>query len=136
MKRIIIDTNLWISFLLNVNFDQLDTLIFEQKCQLIFSKELLNEFVIVCRRPKLRSYFRVENLSNLLEINNEHAEFIEVESVVELCRDPKDNFLLSLGKDGKADYLITGDKDLLVLEKVDNMQICTILELLERLDAK
>lgn len=97
---------------------------------------MLNEFVIVSRRPKLRSYFRVENLSNLLEIINEHAEFIEVESVVELCRDPKDNFLLSLGKDGKADYLITGDKDLLVLEKLDNMQICTISELLERLDPK
>lgn len=77
---------------------------------------MLNEFVTVCRRPKLRKYFRVETLTMLLDLIEENAEFIEVESDVDLCRDPKDNFLLSLGKDGKADYLITGDKDLLVLE--------------------
>lgn len=30
-----------------------------------------------------------------------------------LCRDPKDNFLLSIAKDGNANYLLTGDNDLL-----------------------
>ena len=38
-------------------------------------------------------------------------------SAVDRCRDSKDNFLLALAEDGNADYLITGDRDLLVLEK-------------------
>jgi len=40
-----------------------------------------------------------------------------VTSAVDRCRDSKDNFLLALAEDGNADYLITGDRDLLVLEK-------------------
>ena len=35
---------------------------------------------------------------------------IQVKSSVDLCRDPKDNFLLSLSIDGSAQFLITGDK--------------------------
>ncbi len=48
---------------------------------------------------------------------------IEVRSVVALCRDPKDDFLLSLAKDGKADFLITGDDALLILEKFEETEI-------------
>lgn len=135
MKRIILDTNLWISFLITSKYDQLDSLLFDQKCQLLFSQELLHEFVTVSRRPKLRKYFKSEALSELLELIEEYAEFVEVKSEVALCRDPKDNFLLSLGKDGAADYLITGDKDLLVLEEMGTMQICTITDFFNTFDA-
>jgi predicted nucleic acid-binding protein len=46
-----------------------------------------------------------------------------VGSKVEKCRDVKDNFLLNLSIDGKADFLITGDTDLLVLGKIRQTQI-------------
>jgi predicted nucleic acid-binding protein len=51
-----------------------------------------------------------------------------VTSSVSLCRDKKDNFLLALAKDACADYLITGDKDLLVIKKFERTQIITITE--------
>jgi putative PIN family toxin of toxin-antitoxin system len=95
---------LWISFLITAKYDQLDSLIIDQKCQLLFSDELLHEFVTVCRRPKLRKYFNSSELSELLEVIDEYSEFIQVESKIDLCRDPKDNFLLALGIDGKADF--------------------------------
>jgi predicted nucleic acid-binding protein len=44
---------------------------------------------------------------------------------------PKDNFLLALAKDGKAHYLLTGDKDLLDLEKFGKTRIVTISHFLE-----
>jgi putative PIN family toxin of toxin-antitoxin system len=135
MKRIILDTNLWISFLITAKYDKLDTLLVDQKCQILFSQELLQEFITVCRRPKLRKYFKVVALSDLLEVIEEYAEFIDVNSNVNLCRDPKDNFLLSLGIDGNADCLITGDKDLLVLEKVGSMKICTMTEFLKQTES-
>lgn len=53
-------------------------------------------------------------------------DLIQVESIVTICRDPKDNFLLALAKDGKADYLLTGDKDLLDLIKFGKTKIKTI----------
>ncbi|MBU1820688.1 MAG: putative toxin-antitoxin system toxin component, PIN family, partial [Bacteroidetes bacterium] len=58
------------------------------------------------------------------------AEFIVVTSSVDICRDPKDNFLLALAKDGNATHLITGDKDLLVLKTMGETQILTIAEYL------
>jgi uncharacterized protein len=130
MMRIIVDTNLWVSFLISGKYDKLDTLLFEHHCHLLFSKELLQEFVEVTQRPKLRKYFRLSELTDLLEIIDDYSEMVEVQTSVDLCRDSKDNFLLALGIDGKADFLITGDKDLLVLERVGSLKICTISDFL------
>lgn len=130
MKRIILDTNLWVSFLISGKCERLDILLFDHHCKLLFSKELLEEFLEVTRRPKLRKYFELDDLTELLEVIEEYSEMVEVSTSVDLCRDPKDNFLLSLGIDGKADYLLTGDNDLLVIEKVGDLRICTISDFL------
>ena len=53
-------------------------------------------------------------------------DLINVQSIVTICRDPKDNFLLALAKDSKADYLFTGDNDLLDIKKFDKTKIITI----------
>jgi uncharacterized protein len=50
--------------------------------------------------------------------------------VVTICRDSKDNFLLSLAIDGRADYLLTGDSALLDLKKIGKTKIITISEFL------
>lgn len=127
-NRIIIDTNLWVSFLLTKQFSFLDDLLEHRKIQLIFSQELLSEFVEVIKRPKLRKYFSDENLESLLETIEQYADFITVTSNVNVCRDEKDNFLLSLAKDGSANYLITGDQDLLVINQFEKTEIITIAE--------
>lgn len=57
-----------------------------------------------------------------------NGEFVTVSSAVDVSRDPEDNFLLSLALDGKADFLITGDKDLLSLKKFESTEIITIAD--------
>ena len=52
-------------------------------------------------------------------------------STVEICRDPKDDFLLSLCIDGNAHYLLTGDKDLLALIKFGETNIVTFSHFLQ-----
>lgn len=47
---------------------------------------------------------------------------IDIRSEVSLCRDEKDNYLLALAKDSQADFLMTGDKDLLVLQLVEQLK--------------
>jgi len=93
---------------------------------LLFSQELLDEFVEVAERQKFRKYFSTKNLHDLISQISTKAEFINVTSLVDLCRDKKDNFLLALAKDGKATHLVTGDKDLHVLEKLGDTKIMTM----------
>ena len=129
-SRIIIDTNLWISFLITKNFTKLDEILFSKECVLIFSQELLEEFLAVAKRPKFRRFFSPSDLEEILESIQEYAEFIDVTSSIEVCKDPKDNFLLSLSIDGNADFLLTGNNDLLILTKFHKTAIVTISEFL------
>ena len=130
--RIIIDTNLWISFLLSKDYSKLDKLFSKENLVLLFSRELLEEFVDVARRPKFKKYFTVSDLNSLLGQIYLKAEFIDVTSLVNLCRDPKDDFLLSLSQDGNATHLITGDQDLLEIGTFEETSILTIAEYLEK----
>ena len=57
---------------------------------------------------------------------------MKVKSNINICRDEKDNFLLNLLIDSKADYLITGDKNLLILEKIKKTKILTFSEFIEQ----
>ena len=126
--KIIIDTNLWISFLLTKQFSFLDKLLTNKKVMLVFSDELLTEFLEVMKRPKLSKYFQDKDLEQLIDIINQYAKFYSVNSDVKICRDKKDNFLLALARESKANFLITGDKDLLILKKFENTKIVTIAE--------
>ncbi len=131
VNKIIIDTNLWISFLITKDYTKLDELIYSKKCVLIFSQELLDEFLDVANRPKFRRFFALNDITELLETINEYAEFVHVKSNVKICRDPKDNFLLSLAKDGQVNFLITGDEDLLSISKFEKTKIISIAEFLK-----
>lgn len=128
--RIIIDTNLWISFLISKRTKGLDECFNDQSLTIIFSQDLLDEFIEVVRRPKLKKYFSIADLESLLLQINLHAEFVHATSELSLCRDPKDNFLLSLAMDSNANFLLTGDKDLLELKKIGKTQILTLTQFL------
>jgi putative PIN family toxin of toxin-antitoxin system len=133
--RLILDTNLWISFLISSKYERLDELLFNQEYKLLFSRELIEEFVAVAKRPKLRKYIPGDDLEDVLDTIDEVTEFVVVTSDISECRNPKDNFLLSLAVDGKADYLLTGDKDLLVLEKIGSTEIKTISEFFDGINS-
>ena len=126
--KIVIDTNLWISFLISKKFDALDNLFSIDNLVLIFSEELLEEFIEVAKRPKFEKYFSTADLVILLSQIYTKAQFIDVKSDLLICRDEKDNFLLSLAKDSKANYLISGDKDLLDIQKLGNTKIIAFAE--------
>ena len=131
VNRVVIDTNLWISFLITKDFTKLDEIIFSRQGILVFSQELLDEFLEVAKRPKFRRFFSNADIEEILETIEEYADFVKVQSKVEVCRDLKDNFLLSLSVDGNADFLLTGDKDLLDLIKFGETRILTISNYLQ-----
>jgi len=130
--KVIIDTNLWISFLITKSHSQIDNLLINKKIRIIFSEELLTEFFDVIQRPKLNKYFSPNDNKELLDVFDFYGDLVKVKSRIEQCRDPKDNFLLSLAVDSKADYLLTGDNDLLEIGQIGKTKIQTITEFTEK----
>jgi hypothetical protein len=130
-KKIILDTNLWISFLITKNFNQIEKMIESGKITLVFSDELIEEFIEVVGRPKFKKYFSKKDVEKVFAYFDQFGELFSVKSNIKICRDKKDNFLLNLSADSNADYLLTGDKDLLVLEKIEKTKIITFTDFIK-----
>jgi len=126
--KVVIDTNVWISFLIGKKLSSLKSLMSNQNIQIIISDELIEEIEDVTNRPKLRKYFpeeKVQDFINLLRILSiKHS----IKSIESISRDPKDDFLLSLSKETKADYLVTGDNDLLSIQIFGQTKIVAATE--------
>jgi len=123
--RLIIDTNVWISFLIGKELQGLRELIIDEKVKIITTDQLISEIRIVTARKKLKKYFDQDSVTALISLLEIIGEKIKIRKIERVCRDPKDDFLLALAKDGKANYLITGDKDLLELNSFGRTQILT-----------
>ncbi len=73
----------------------------------------------------------MEQTQSFLEIITERSTIIETTSVIKFSPDPKDDFLLALCQDGKADYLLTGNKiDLLDLKQFGKTSIFSLTDFL------
>ncbi|WP_262897704.1 putative toxin-antitoxin system toxin component, PIN family [Dyadobacter sandarakinus] len=115
------------------NFSRLDQHILSGKVKLLFSQELLDKFIEVASRLKFTRYFSANDIKSVVTIISDYSEFVFVTTIVNECRDEKDNFLLALGVDGQVDVLITGDADLLTLDTYRGTRIQTITAFLEQL---
>jgi uncharacterized protein len=125
--RLVIDTNLWISSLFSEDLRQrLQSIIGNDQFYILASEELLEEIKNVVLRPKFQKFIKKEHLDLVMEILSKRLDIVEVKSLVQVCRDPKDDFILALCKDGEADFLVTGDNDLLVMEKFENTKIVSL----------
>ena len=123
--RIIIDTNIWISFLIGRRFRLLKKLIVEKKVEIILSEQILTEIRTVTSRPTFIQYFGSIEVDKLINFLKYVGKMVDIKTEIKKCRDPKDDFLLSLAIDSQADFLITGDKDLLDIKKIANTKIVT-----------
>jgi len=130
--RLIIDTNLWISFIISKKLNVLEPILFAENTRILFCSELVEELQATITKPKLKKYFSENALEEMLTVFDPYIDFITVKSTVSICRDPNDNFLLALAKDGKANYLITGDNDLLDIGKYEKTIIIKISEFLKQ----
>ena len=126
--RVVIDTNLWISFLIGKKLDCLLELLDNPWFELVSTARLNEEILEVSRRPKLRKYFREENVLLLEEWMNQHFVMVEIDDIPKRCRDPKDDYLLELAVRANAIYLVSGDKDLLDIGQIIECRIMTVAQ--------
>ncbi len=103
-------------------------LISRSDVEIVVCQELLNEIREVTQRPKITKYFTADKITLLWDFMLQDTNLYEITEVPSRCRDPKDDYLLELASVSQANYLITGDKDLLLLKQLESCQIVTANE--------
>lgn len=126
--KIIVDTNIWISFLIGKNLKGLQEYIDSKTIIIVTCNEQIQELTEVFKKPKIKKYFTSEQIGEFFELLGESSLNIIIKTKTELCRDFKDNYLLSLAIDSNADFLITGDNDLLILTSIENTKIIKFID--------
>ncbi len=130
--RYVLDTNVIISALLFETSKPAQAFRYIlQTGEILLSLELLEELNEVLRREKFNRYVTLEEREEFLETLVDRSLFINIVENVQLCRDPKDDKILALALSGQAEYIITGDRDLLVLNPFQAIKIFTPEQLLQ-----
>ena len=112
-SRVIFDTNFWISFLIGKRLYSIKNLISDRQIKIIITQQLLDEINNVTSRARIKKHFQKQTVQEFIELLKNIAEHVDRGPTHFISRDTKDNFLLDLIDFSKADYLVTGDKDLL-----------------------
>ncbi|ACA98823.1 MULTISPECIES: putative toxin-antitoxin system toxin component, PIN family [Cyanophyceae] len=130
--RIIIDTNVLVSALVFSSYNFHTVVTFAQKQGIILtSLDVLSELSEVLNRQKFDRYLTREIRDDFLTSLALASEIVPIIEKVSVCRDPKDDKFLELIVNGKADFLITGDQDLLALHPFRDASILTVQDFLQ-----
>jgi len=134
--RAVIDTNVAVSAVLllrSVSRQAFDFVVLQ--AQLLVSEEMLVELDEVLCRPKFNKYISERQQLEFFAALVRKANIIQVSDVITDCRDKKDNKFLELAISGKANHIISGDNDLLILNPFRSVVIAspaTFLELCKK----
>jgi putative PIN family toxin of toxin-antitoxin system len=132
-KRFVVDNNILVSALLIKNSAPFQVISkIEERGVILYSEATLLELNQVLNRKKFVKYFTVEEKQAFIFKLLEKSELVEIEESINICRDPKDDKFLELAFSGKADFIVTGDQDLLVLNPFRNIEIITANVFLSR----
>jgi uncharacterized protein len=118
VMRVVADCNVLISILIGGRLQGLREHLLGGSVVLIVSDRLLKEVRDVGDRSHLHKYFDQKKLEWFIDLVGEVAVRVkDPDTAPAISRDPDDDYLLALCKAAKVHVLLTGDKDLLVLEK-------------------
>jgi putative PIN family toxin of toxin-antitoxin system len=133
MLRITLDTNILTSSLIKRGAPRkLFRKVAEKEVTLVLSKKIIGEFEEVMHREKFQKYVKPEEVKEFVEILSRTAEFTDIKSNFnEIKEDPDDNTVLNTAYDGKARYIVTGDRHLLALKKFKGIKIVRTTEMLK-----
>ena len=131
--RILFDTNVLFAALTVRGF--CDELIEEtiDLCTIVWSTSLRDELIRALRRKRLLSPVAVETIAAFSDLC-EMAKPVALPK--RICRDPDDDIVLAGAIAGRADLIVTGDEDLLVLKHFRAIRILSPRQVLEILHTK
>ena len=132
-SRFVLDNNILVSALLVKNSSPFWVIKkVEEMGVILYSEATLLELNQVLNRKKFIKYFTVEEKQEFIVKLIESAELVVIKESIDVCRDPNDNKFLELAVSGDANFIISGDQDLLVLNPFRNIEIITSNDFLTR----
>jgi uncharacterized protein len=130
--RSVIDTNILVSSIL-IASSVSDRAFKKAKNSgiVLFSEETFEELQQVITRTKFDKYVSISIRAEFIARLREESVQIEIIERITACRDSKDDKFLEVAVNGSADYIITGDQDLLVLHPFRDVAIISPAQFLE-----
>ena len=117
--RVVLDTNIFVSAAIQSGASHriVQHLIRENSDELIICDEILSEIRdVLFSRPRLRKWISLTDAERYVEMLQLCFNFVpNPVLIIPLSRDSDDDYILALAQRERADYVISGDKDLLVL---------------------
>lgn len=132
-NRVVIDTNVFISALLNPEGTPRKVInVAINQFKIIQSENTYQELETRIGKKKFDKYLEANDRIDFLRSIKNKAIVVDVNHKTRICSDPDDNKFLELVVSGKAIYIITGDNDLLTLNSYQEIQIITPADFLMR----
>ena len=134
--RVVFDTNVWVSRLLlagSASAQAVDKALVG--FDVMVSGPLVEEIADVLSRDKFDQFVSVWDREEFLRRILQIATIAPVLSEVHDCRDPDDNRLLALALDSESDCIVTGDRDLLLLNPWRGVRLVSPREFLDTGDS-
>jgi putative PIN family toxin of toxin-antitoxin system len=143
-RRAVVDINLFVSGLISKlgQPNRLVTHFRQDSFTLVISNQLRSELEEVLSREKFVVKYRItaEERAEFLLLIDTKAIFVNPQRRLPVViRDPKDSIVLATGIGGRADYIVTGDEDLLVLNgnsRIGAISILTVRQFLDILEGR
>ncbi|MBS7653431.1 MAG: putative toxin-antitoxin system toxin component, PIN family [Candidatus Bathyarchaeia archaeon] len=134
--KIVLDTNVLLSALIKSGKPrELIFKIADGKAQLILSRGILEEFLEVTEELKIRRYVDEGDIIAFVRVLGAISKIVSVRSKFKIINeDPPDDVILRTAKDGRADYIVSGDKHLLLLGEFRGIKIVSVSEMLRLLE--
>jgi putative PIN family toxin of toxin-antitoxin system len=125
-RRIVVDTNTLVSRLLLPRSVPTQTVRrAADEGRLLVSEATLGELAEVLARAKFDPYVALEERREFLRLLGRIAELVPIRHRVRACRDPKDDRFLELAVNGKADLIVSGDRNPLDMGTFQGIPIVT-----------
>ncbi len=129
--KIVVDTNVLISGIFFGGFPKkILSASVEGKIRACASMEILNEYQEIVQEMVQRKQGHID--ISILNPLIQSMEIIEPVSQIEICRDPDDDKFINCARDAHAMYIVSGDKDLLVIQQFENISIVTAKDFCEQ----
>jgi putative PIN family toxin of toxin-antitoxin system len=125
-ERVVLDTNIILSGVIFRGSNPFRAVVraFERG-EVLSSSATRNELREVARRQKFERYVPLEQRIHEVEELIEDMEPVLILEKLQICVDPKDDMLVELAVNGKADFIVTGDDDLLRLNPFRGIAVIT-----------
>ena len=128
----VIDTNILISAALSVQGAPAKLVLCAlARHRLVFSQATFDELRTRIDRPKFDRYISWDDRERLLHGFNACAVWVEAGAPGLYCRDRDDDHFIEAALKAQADYLVSGDKDLLEAPPVQGLRVVSVHQALE-----